>query len=124
MVKRSYALFGLTTAMGAGAAFLAAGAQRLGALAGVCVAAVTSAVALGLVFLAASGGLKRVLAALAVSFLLRMFAVAVGLFAARSFGGDLLAYCIAFFALYLAHQVIEIAAVSRRSGARPAEGKA
>lgn len=124
MVKRSYALFGVTTAMGAAAASLAAGSERLGALAGVAVAAVSSAVALALLALAVTGGLKRVLAALAVSFLLRMMAVAAGLFAARAAGGDLLAFCIAFFALYLAHQVIEIAAVSRSSGARPAEGKA
>jgi ABC-type transport system involved in cytochrome c biogenesis permease subunit len=124
LVKRSYALFGLTTAMGAAAALSAAGAQRLGAMAGVAAAAVTSAVALGLLFLAMPGGLKRVLGALAVAFFLRMITVAAGLLAARSAGGDLLAFCIAFFALYLAHQVIEIAAASRRSGARPAEGKA
>jgi hypothetical protein len=124
LVKQSYALFGLTTALGAAAALMAAGAERSGALAGVVGAAASSAVALALLIMAMPRGLKQVLAALAVSFLLRMIAVAAGLLAARATGGDLLAFCIAFFALYLAHQVIEIAAVFRRSGAQPAEGKA
>lgn len=124
MVKRSFALFGLTTALGAAAALSVAGASRAGALSGVAGAAISSAVGLTLLTLALPRGLKQVLAAVGISFLLRMIVVAAGLLVAKATGGDLLAFCIGFFALYLAHQLIEIAALSRRSGARPLEGKA
>ncbi len=122
-MKRSFALFGLTTALGAAAALSVAGASRAGALSGVVGAAISSAVALALLTLALPRGLKQVLAAVGVSFLVRMIVVAAGVLVAKATGGNLFAFCIGFFALYLAHQLIEIAAVSRGSETRPLEGK-
>jgi len=120
----SLALFGATTA----AAALVAGAQggptRVGALSGVAVAAVASASALFLLALAFDRGIKLVVGALAAGFLLRMMLVAAGILLAIALRGDTLAFAVAFFALYLAHQAIELTVVVRRARPAAAEGPA
>ncbi len=121
---KSLVLFALTTAVGGAAPFLFEGPARLGAGAGVAVGALASASALGLLALAFDRGVKLVLGALVVGFLLRMMLVAAGVLVAHALGGDPLAFAAAFFALYFAHQVIELAVVVRRARPQAAEGQA
>jgi hypothetical protein len=121
---KSLVLFGLTTALGAAAPFMLEGAVRLGAGAGVATGALASATALALLAAAFDRGLKLVLGALVVGFLLRMLLVAAGVLVAHAMGGDLLSFAAAFFALYLAHQAIELAVVVRHARPQPAEGQA
>lgn len=121
---KSLALFALTTGLGAGAAFTVEGASRLGAGTGIVVGAVASASALSLLALSFDRSLKLVLGALVAGFLLRMMLVAAGVLVAHALGGDLLSFAAAFFALYLAHQIIELAVVVRRARPQAAEGQA
>lgn len=121
---KSFALFALTTGVGVAAPFFFEGPVRLGAGTGVAVGALASASALGLLALAFDRGLKLVLGALVVGFLLRMMLVAAGVLVAHALGGDPLAFAAAFFALYLAHQVIELAVVVRHARPQAAEGQA
>ncbi|MGC4122766.1 MAG: hypothetical protein QM765_50975 [Myxococcales bacterium] len=121
---KSLALFALTTGLGVAAPFFVQGPARLGAGTGVVVGAIASASALGLLALAFDRGLKLVLGALVVGFLLRMMLVAAGVLVAHVLGGDLLAFAATFFALYLAHQIIELAVVVRHARPQAAEGQA
>jgi hypothetical protein len=118
---KSLALFGATTVAGALVPLALAGAARTGALAGVVAAALASATALVLLALAYERGTKLLMGALAAGFMLRMLVVGAGLLSALALGADLMAFAVAFFALYLAHQIIELAVVVR---ARAAEGAA
>ena len=118
---KSLFIFGATTVAAALVPFALAGPVRLGALAGVFAAAVATATALVLLTLAHGRDTRLLLGALAAGFLLRMMVVAAGLVAALALGADLLSFATAFFALYLAHQAIEVTAVLR---ARAAEGAA
>ena len=117
-------LMGLTTGLAALVPAALSGAVRLGAGAGLAVAAVASASAIALLALSIDRGIKLVLGALVVGFLLRMLMVAAGLLLARSLGADLLAFACGFFALYLAHQLIEVVVVVRRAGSAAAEARA
>ncbi|MGI5863206.1 MAG: hypothetical protein ACOX6T_14260 [Myxococcales bacterium] len=121
---RSVALCALATGLAAVASVLLAGPSRLGAMIGVATAALSTGSSLGILKLTFHGGMKRAIAGLAVGFLLRMLMVAAGLLVALSAGGEPLAFAAAFFGLYLAHQSIEIAMLSRRSRPAQLEGKA
>ena len=124
ILGRGVGLCALTTALAALAPVLLAGPSRLGAVIGLATAALATGSSLGILKLTFHGGMKHAVAGLAVGFLLRMLLVAAGLLVALSAGGEPLAFAATFFGLYLAHQSIEIAMLSR--SARPAqlEGKA
>ena len=120
----SLALFGATTGAAALCALFQGGSTRTGAMAGVVAAAVASASALWMLALAFDRGMKLLLGALAAGFLLRMVLVAGGILSAIALQGDPMAFAVAFFALYLAHQTIELTVVVRRSRPAAAEGNA
>jgi hypothetical protein len=112
---RSLPLFGATTGAGALSCFIVDGPLRIGALAGISVAALTSAIALTLLSLAFDRNINAVLGAVAAGFLMRMLFLAVGLLAALRLKGEPIAFVVGFFVLYLAHQLIEIFVVLRQS---------
>lgn len=124
LFRKSLVLFGLTTLVAGLAPLALAGEARTGAATGVAVAALASASALALLGLAFDRGLKLVLGALVSGFLLRMILVAAGVLVARALGADPLAFVGGFFALYLAHQAIELVVVVRHAPPQAAEGKA
>ena len=86
---------------------------------------VASAAAAAVAFLALSAGIRKgttngLLAGISAGFVARMVAVAVGLFVSKAQGNSALLYVAAFFAIYAASQLAEIAYVWASSRARAA----
>lgn len=121
--KASVALLVLSTLVGCAALLAVHGAARAGAAAGIAVGVLASGTALAFLALAFNRGIKLLLGALAAGFLVRMLLVAGGLLASLALKGDVMAFAVAFFALYFAHQAIELTLVVRAARPLTAEGQ-
>lgn len=89
------------------------GTVRTGAIIGLVTAAIATALTFFFLSRALGQGLQKALLAMVLGFLSKMVLVTVGVLVGRAAGGDLLAFAVAFFGLFLVHQMIEIAAVLR-----------
>lgn len=124
MFALAASLFAVTTLVGVAVAALQAGPVRVGALAGTLGAGLASAVALALLRLTLNRGTRQLFAGLMGGMGCRMLTLAAALLVAHSLGGDLIAFAVGFFGVYLVHQVIEITLVAKRARTDRAEGKA
>ncbi len=88
---------------------------RTGVWIGVLAAAISSGIAFSLLSIALERSFKILTMALIVGVLLRIILVAVGLIVSLRLNAHPLAFCVAFFVLYIAHQSIEITSILRRS---------
>lgn len=113
--SRGLAWLVLTTAAVAGAALLWRGASRGNALLGIAAAALGSVVFLLLMRASLRRSTRHLFGALTAALLVRMTLVAAGLVTTIRTGGDPIAFCIGFFGLYVAHQLVEIVLISRRA---------
>ncbi|MFN7133248.1 MAG: hypothetical protein ACK4N5_14310 [Myxococcales bacterium] len=113
MDRRSLALVMGTTVLAAATPAFLDGANRIGVLVGVFTAAVSAAVTFYFLGRALKQSFQKALAFVVNGFLAKMALVAGGLMLTRFVGGELLAFAASFFSLFLAHQMIEIAAVLR-----------
>jgi len=100
-------------AAGIAAAMIHGGAAVYGAVA----ASVGAVVALAALVAAIDRGLNGVLFGFTVGFLIRVVLVAVGLIASGARGNAALAYVVAFFAVYLVTQTVEVMFVHSRRAA-------
>ncbi len=89
------------------------GVVQVGAVCGIVTAALSSAATFFFLSRALGQGMQKALLAMVLGFLSKMVLVTVGVLATRAVGGDLLAFAVAFFGLFLVHQMIEISAVLR-----------
>lgn len=100
------------------------GTTRVGVWLGALSATVSGLIAYPFLLRGASGPPNRLLRSLVLGMLCRFTLVAGGLFAANALRGDLIAFTVAFFSLYLLQQALEFAFVARdrrARDARPAE---
>lgn len=115
MDRRSLTLVISSTVAAGALPLLLSGSVQIGAFVGVITAVLATVVTFFFLSRALDRGLQKALLAMVLGFLSKMVLVTAGLLVARAADADLLAFAVAFFGLFLVHQMIEIAAVLRHA---------